>query len=237
MSTLSDPLPKRTSMASFLGQSGQEEDSSSKRSRSKTVGEASLTVERARRVSYSSYGDHITELYGDLLPTLIPLNRRVPIHLAPKFFTPEERGFDKIYLLIVTLKKITGSTLTVEKPEDEYAATVEFHERKVATASPQPSLAEKIRRSRSVSITSVEAAAVEVEIIERKSLKISGSFQEKLDNVLDDDKFDLILCPSTRVSLAPGELLLMGTLYTKLAGSSKSKRDQQWKAAVRPRFD
>ena len=234
VSTLSSPLPKKSSASNLFLNYGKDVDGTSKRPRAVTVNDEFFKEQQI--ISYSSYGDQITEAYGNLNPTLIPIKQKVVIHLVPKFFAPEEKGFVKTYLLLVTLRQKIGSMVFLENEFGNFTATVEFHERKVVVNSnPQPSLKDRIRRSRAVSIRSVDAVVDTVKVIEGESLTISGIFLDKIGYIIDDDKFDLIVYPSTRVSSTPGKWLLMGTLYTKVPGCNK--REQQWKAAVRPGFD
>ena len=181
---------------------------------------------------------------SEMLPTILPLDREVRVHLVPKFYTSEERGFKRSYCLLVTIQKYMDSHRAVVKLDqhDHLTASVEFHEQRLGSFSGSSSILNRgLRSSRnrwltvnSISGTDIEVTQVTVK--ENDSLRITGVFKRNLE-IIEDltscDSFDLILCPSFRIQSQSSDWFLLGTLYTK---HTNSKHRRHWRAAVRANY-
>lgn len=176
---------------------------------------------------------------SEIQPTLLPLGRLVRVHLAPKFYTSEERGFTRSYCLLVTLQREVNVYKASVQHERDLTANVEFHERRRSLR--EGSLffgreALSLRRANSVTINSINGSDIEVKQVtveENDSLRIVGVFKKDLRSTVDlesCDTFDLILCPSSRIRSDCSDWFLLGTMYTKRANS---KHARHWRAAVR----
>ena len=186
---------------------------------------------------------------SEIPPTMLPLNKEVRVHLVPKFYTSEDRGFTRTYGLFVTLKKQKDKDLHSEtvKCDRDLIASVEFHEQKLGSfsASQSSSILDRsdffspLRRlrSRSQTVHSTDIEVDRVSLNENHSLRITGVFKnnfiDSVDKLISDDTFELILCPSFRINRECSDWSLLGTMYTKPANS---KHVRHWKAAVRADF-
>ncbi|XP_078369093.1 uncharacterized protein LOC144653050 [Oculina patagonica] len=167
-------------------------------------------------------------------PTLLPLNKKVRVHLVPKFYTSEERGITRSFYLLVTLQGVKD----LYQASVGVTATVEFHERRQSLGGSSSSFIrrEALTRTRSDTVNSIDGPDIEVKQVtvkENDSLRIAGVFTKDLGSIPDltnCDSFDLILCPSYRISTEHSDWLLLGTMYTKHANS---KHARHWRAAVR----
>ena len=195
-----------------------------------------MTVEMGlitSKVSQDNSENNSVSKDSDLLPTILPLDKTVRVHLVPKFYTSEERGFTRSYYLSVKLQRV----------RDLYDATVgitarvEFHERRRSLLG-NSSFIRRKRQSRShlVTVNSIDGPDIEVKQVtlkENDSLRIIGVFTRNLRSIPDltsCESFDLILCPSFRISSERSEWLLLGTMYTK---HTNCKHMRHWRAAVR----
>ena len=164
--------------------------------------------------------------------SFLPLNQKVKVHLVPKFYASDDGAGS---FLLVTLKKMC---LFIDAREQCcHTANVEFHQGDVSLSA-----REVFGRPRTCAISTVEESDIEVrEVIIKKGecLRISGVFTSRprrtrsVADLEHSDSFDLILCPSTKITPHPGDWALLGTLYTKPVNLS---RERQWKAAVRKDF-
>lgn len=195
-----------------------------------------MIVEMGLTVSNKSQDgsdDNSVSRDSDLLPTILPLGKKVRVHLVPKFYTSEERGFTRSYYLLITLQRV----------RDLYDATVgitarvEFHERRQSLLGNSSFIRrERLSRSHSVTDNSIDGPDIEVKQVtvkENDSLRIIGVFTRNLRSIPDltsCDSFDLILCPSFRIRSECSEWHLLGTMYTKHANC---KHVRHWRAAVR----
>lgn len=170
--------------------------------------------------------------------TLLPLNRTVRVHLVPKFYTSEERGFTRTYYLQITLQRVRD----LYHANVGVTARVEFYERRqsLSGSSSRFIRRETLSRSQSVTVNSIDGPDVEVKQVtvkENDSLRIVGVFTKDLGSIPDltsCDSFDLILCPSYRISSDnSADWLLLGTMYTK---HTNSKHKRHWRAAVRANY-
>lgn len=167
-------------------------------------------------------------------PTLLPLNKKVRVHLVPKFYTSEERGITRSYYLLITLQGVRD----LYHASVGVTARVEFHERRQSLGGSSSSFIrrEALTRSHSATVNTVDGTDIEVKQVtvkENDSLRIVGFFTRDLGSIPDltsCDSFDLILCPSYRISTEHSDWLLLGTMYTKHANS---KHARHWRAAVR----
>ena len=187
------------------------------------------------KVTHDNSEDNFSSKESDILPTILPLDKTVRVHLVPKFYTSEESGFTKSYYLSIKLQRV----------RDLYDATVgitarvEFHERRRSLLG-KSSFIRRARLSRShlVTVNSIDGPDIEVKQVtlkENDSLRINGVFTRNLRSIPDlhvtsYDSFDLILCPSFRIRNECSEWLLLGTMYTKHADC---KHMRHWRAAVR----
>lgn len=183
--------------------------------------------------------ENSTSRDSELQPTLLPLGRVVRVHLAPKFYTSEERGFTRSYCLLVTLQREANTYNASVQHERDLTANVEFQERRRSLREGSPFSRREmlsLRRANSVTINSINGPDIEVKQVaveENDSLRIVGVFKKDLGSILDlesCDTFDLVLCPSCRLRTDCSEWFLLGTMYTKRANS---KRTRHWRAAVR----
>lgn len=185
------------------------------------------------KVTHDNSEDNFSSRDSDVLPTIIPLDKTVRVHLVPKFYTSEERGFKRSYYLSIKLQRV----------RDLYDATVgitaraEFHERRRSLFQNSSFIRfERPSRSHSVTLDSIDGPDIEVKQVtlkENDSLRIIGVFTKNLrsiPNLTSCDSFDLILCPSSRIRSECSEWLLLGTMYTKHANC---KHMRHWRAAVR----
>ena len=177
---------------------------------------------------------------SEVPPTILPLNRTVCVHLAPKFYTSESKGFKRSYCLLVTLHTYADlHQAVVQWHYPELTANVEFHERRLRDSRTFSSLRRSSVWSRSVTVKSIKAsdiAVTQVTLTENDSLRIAGVFKRNITSIEDlttCDSFDLILCPSFRINRDNSDWFLLGTLYTKHADF---KHRRHWRAAVRPDF-
>ena len=185
------------------------------------------------KVTHDNSEDNSVSRESDLLPTILPLGKTVRVHLVPKFYTSEERGFTRSYYLSITLQRV----------RDLYDATVgitarvEFHERRRSLFGNSSFIRrERLSRFHSVTLNSIDSPDIEVKQVtlkENDSLRIIGVFTRTLRSIPDltsCDSFDLILCPSFRIRSECSEWLLLGTMYTKHANC---KHMRHWRAAVK----
>lgn len=185
------------------------------------------------KVTHDNSEENSVSRDSDLLPTILPLGKTVRVHLVPKFYTSEERGFTRSYYLSITLQRV----------RDLYDATVgitarvEFHERRRSLFGNSSFIRrERLSRSHTVTVNSIDGPDIEVKQVtlkENDSLRIIGVFTRDLISIPDltsCDSFDLILCPSFRIRSERSEWLLLGTMYTKHANC---KHMRHWRAAVR----
>ena len=181
---------------------------------------------------------------GEIPATILPLNKAVRVHLVPKFYTSEERGFTRSYSLVLTLRKNMDFYDARVRTNQYLTACAEFHERRQSIAAAETSifLRDSFGRPRSRSVIQVNSlndqdiVIKEVTLKEHESLRISGVFKQNLERIEDlstCDGFDLILCPSFQISCHPGQWILLGTLFTKHANY---KHLRHWRAAVRDNF-
>lgn len=186
--------------------------------------------------------DNSTSNDSEIPPTILPLDRKVCVHLKPKFYTSEERGFTRSYCLLVTLQR----NRAVVKSDEVLTASVEFYEQRLESFSNGSSILDRSQRfslrssqPRSVTVNSINGPDIEVKQVtvkENDSLRITGIFKRSLGSIDDFsscDAFDLILCPSFRINSECSDWLLLGTMYTKHANS---KHTRHWRAAVRPDY-
>lgn len=179
---------------------------------------------------------------SEIPPTILPLKKEVCVHLVPKFYTSEERGFTRSYCLFITLQRVVDIyQACVRKHEGDLTASVEFHERRRSLLGSssflhRETLSLRPSRSHSVTVHSINCPDIEVTQVtvkENDSLRIAGVFKRNLGSIPDltsCDAFDLILCPSFRINRECSDWFLLGTMYTK-HGNSKHMR--HWRAAVR----
>lgn len=173
--------------------------------------------------------ENSTSRDSEIQPTLLPLGRLVRVHLAPKFYTSEERGFTRSYCLLVTLQREVNAYKASVQHERDLTANVEFHERRRSLR--EGSLFFGREAINSINGSDIEVKQVTVE--ENDSLRIVGVFKKDLRSTVDlesCDTFDLILCPSSRIRSDCSDWFLLGTMYTKRANS---KHARHWRAAVR----
>ena len=185
------------------------------------------------KVAHDNSEDNSFARDSDHLPTILPLDKTVRVHLVPKFYTSEERGFTRSYYLSITLKRVRDlydATLGI-------TAGVEFHERRQSLIESSSFIRrDRLSRSHSVTVNSIDGPDIEVKQVtlkENNSLRITGVFTRNLGSIPDltsCDSFDLILCPSFRISSECSEWLLLGTMYTK---HENCKHMRHWRAAVR----
>ena len=183
----------------------------------------------------------------EIPPTILPLNREVRVHLVPKFYKSEEKGFARTYCLFTTLQeqgeKDLGEGDSTVKRHRDFNARVEFHEQRLGSFSSGHGSSFLDRsdffsplsrlRSRSLTIHSTEVEVQKVSVKENDSIRIVGVFKrhlESFDKLTDGDTFELILCPSYKIRSECLDWSLLGTLYTKQANS---KHVRHWRAAVR----
>lgn len=187
--------------------------------------------------------DDSTSKDSEIPPTILPLDKEVRVHLVPKFYTSEERGFTRSYCLLVTLQRDVDLHHAVINYDQDLTATVEFHERRLGSFSASSTIPDRSEffslkpwRSRSMTVKSINGLDIEVKKVtvkENDSLRITGVFKRNLgsiENLTNCNSFDLILCPSFRINSHCSEWLLLGTMYTKHANS---KHMRHWRAAVR----
>ena len=184
---------------------------------------------------------------SEMPPTILPLDREVRVHLVPKFYTSEERGFKRSYCLLVTLQKYMADLhRAVVKWDQHLTASVEFHEQRLGSFSGSSSILNRsdffsLRSSRnhSLAVNSISGPDIEVTQVtvkENDSLRITGVFKRNLgiiDDLTNCDAFELILCPSFRIQSQSSDWFLLGTLYTK---HTNSKHRRHWRAAVRANY-
>ena len=185
------------------------------------------------KVMHDNSEDNSSSRGRDHLPTILPLDETVRVHLVPKFYTSEERGFTRSYYLSIMLQRVRDlydATLGI-------TARVEFHERRQSLRGSSSFISrERLSRSHSVTVNSIDGPDIEVKQVtlkENESLRITGVFTRNLKSIPDltsCDSFDLILCPSFRISSKRSEWLLLGTMYTK---HENFKHTRHWRAAVR----
>ena len=167
--------------------------------------------------------------------TILPLNRTVCVHLVPKFYTSEERGFKRSYCLLVTLQTYVDlHQAVVQWHHSDLTASVEFHERRFEEGRSRSSLRFSGNRCLAVkSILSSDITVTQVTLKENDSLRITGVFKRNIGSIEDlttCDAFELILCPSFRINSQNSDWFLLGTLYTK---HTNFKHRRHWRAAVR----
>ena len=194
------------------------------------------------REKHCNSEDNSNSKDSEMLPTILPLDREVRVHLVPKFYTSEERGFKRSYCLLVTLQKYMDLQRAVVKWDQNLTASVEFHEQRLGSfsgSSPFPNRGLRSSRNRSLTVNSISGTDIEVTQVtvkENDSLRITGVFKRNL-GIIEDltscDSFDLILCPSFRIQSQSSDWFLLGTLYTKHANS---KHRRHWRAAVRANY-
>lgn len=187
----------------------------------------------------NSEDNQSTSRESEVPPTLLPLNREVRVHLVPKFYTSEERGFTRSYCLLVTLQSELNIYNAIVQRELDLTANVEFHERRQSLLGRSSFLGREalsLRRSNSVTVNSINGSDIEVKQVtveENDSLRIVGVFKKDLGSIADlssCDTFDLVLCPSVRIRSDCSDWFLLGSMYTKHANS---KHTRHWRAAVR----
>lgn len=173
-----------------------------------------------------------TELFQS---SFLPLDQRVKVHLVPKFYTSDDGSF----FLFVTLKK--PRNLFPESTDPAYyTASVQFRQRKPSLEDGGLSTREVFVRPPSCTGNTIEDSHVDVrEVMIKKgeSIRICGVFSSHGPNFVkleQSDSFELILCPSEKITPQPEDWMLMGTLYTK---PLNLKRERHWKAAVRNDFN
>ena len=167
--------------------------------------------------------------------TILPLNKTVCVHLVPKFYTSEERGFKRSYCLLVTLQTCVNLHRAIEQwHHSDLTASVEFHERRFVESRTCSSFRFSGNRPLTVkSILGSDITVTQVTLKENDSLRITGVFKRNIGSIEDlttCDAFDLILCPSFRINSQNSDWFLLGTLYTKHADF---KHRRHWRAAVR----
>lgn len=179
---------------------------------------------------------------SEILPTILPLDTEVRVHLVPKFYTSEERGFKRSYCLLVTLQRFTVDLHhSVVKWDQDMAANVEFHEHRLGSVSASSwsfhrRLFSRSTRNRPMTVNSISSDNIDVtqvKVKENDSLRITGVFKSNSGGIKDltsCEAFDLILCPSFRIKSQCSDWVLLGTLYTKHADS---KHRRHWRAAVK----
>lgn len=167
--------------------------------------------------------------------TILPLDKTVCVHLVPKFYTSEERGFKRSYCLLVTLQTYVNLHRAVlQWHHSDLTASMEFHERRFGDGRTCSSFRFSGNRPLTVkSILGSDITVTQVTLKENDSLRITGVFKRNIGSIEDlttCDAFELILCPSFRINSQNSDWFLLGTLYTK---HTDFKHRRHWRAAVR----
>lgn len=181
---------------------------------------------------------------GSLPSSLLPLNKRVKVHLLPKFMTSDAAKFDSKYWMVVkvTAPESTQSgqqerrKLSVDVINAKLTAEIEFEQRK-SNLLEDGNSHKRLSRTKSFTLEQSDISVENVKIVPNNSIHISGTFMKGTDDINNKETFELVLCPSQemqRHTTCNGDWVLMGSLFTR---PIDNRHRRHWKAAVRASFD
>ena len=155
--------------------------------------------------------------------TLLPIDENVKIQLVPKFYISEGNAKERTFTMIISLTNNTENNSALD-----LSATVEFLMLTVLSKRPDEIFAVKsYGRSRDVKVHTIKASNVKVQLSNGISIRISGTFNQTLDCLGNNCKFDLIL---RRQTDGIKSKWLEGTLVTR---TSEARYSRYWKAVAR----